>query len=520
MFDLVLRGGRVVDGSGNPWFRADVGLREGRIAAVGRLGNASAAATIDLDDLTVAPGFVDTHTHSDLIVLAQPLLAPKLFQGVTVELVGQDGLGVAPIRPAHVSAWRRHLSGLQGDPPIPWSWTTFGEYLEAIEAARPAQNIAALVSHSPVRMWAMGMANRAPSEVELVEMVSQVDQAMLEGAFGFSTGLIYPPGNYGDAAEIAALCRPVGERGGIYVTHVRNEGAQLLEALEEALAIGRESNTPVHVSHFKATGLAHRGLMPKGLRLFELAREGGQEVTFDQYPYAAGSTLLSSVLPDWAHEGGSLELLARLRDPATRERIRTETGERMGDEWHSVTIASVRSERLAHYQGQRVDALAAAEGKAPEDLVLDLLAGEELEVSRISFWGSEDDVAENMKHPLGTICSDGLLIGRPHPRTYGTFPRVLAEFVRRRRALSLEAAIARMTSRPAERLGLSSRGWIRPGYWADLVVFDPATIADRATYEDPCQPPAGIKYVFVNGQMAVQNGQVTGVRAGQVLRHL
>jgi len=522
MFDLKIEGGKVVDGTGSSWYRADIAVTDGRIAAIGAIAS-SAERVIDAGGLVVAPGFIDTHSHSDLMLMAEPEARQKIMQGVTTEVVGQDGLGEAPLRDDVVEDWRRYLSGLNGDPDIDWSWRSFADYLDSLEAAGPATNVASLVGHGNLRLLAMGMEDRPPTPRELEEMKALLAEAMSEGAFGLSTGLIYPPCVYADSDELVELCTVASAHGGLFVVHMRNEGDHLMESIGEVVAVGREARIPVHISHFKASGERNWGMVADALRTLEVARSDGVDVTVDQYPYVAGSTFLSSLLPVWAHEGGTARMLERLRDGATRERVAADMmGERgsrdWGWSWDRVMVTSVRTEGNRRFEGETVEEIAEARRQSPADAIFDLILEEENAVTMVSFSMSEDDVRTVMRSPLQMVCTDGIVLGKPHPRVYGSFPRVLGRYVREG-VLRLEEAVRKMTSLPAQRFGLLDRGLLRPGMWADITVFNPDTVIDKATYQEPRQFPEGIEYVIVNAEVAVDGGEHTGARAGRVLRH-
>ncbi|MFQ6052760.1 MAG: amidohydrolase family protein [Candidatus Bathyarchaeia archaeon] len=519
MFDLIIKGGRVVDGAGNQWYRSDVAVAGGRIAAIGKLGS-DAERVIDAAGLVVAPGFIDTHSHSDLMLMAEPEARQKIMQGVTTEVVGQDGLGEAPLRDDVVDDWRRYLSGLNGDPDIEWSWRSFAGYLERLEAARPATNVASLVGHGNLRLLAMGMENRRPTSRELGEMKGLLAEAMGQGAFGLSTGLIYPPCVYADAGELMELCRVGASFGGIFVVHMRDEGDRLLESIDEVAAVGREAGVSVHISHFKVSGDGNWGRAAEAVERVERARREGVEVTVDQYPYTAGSTFLSSLLPAWTHEGGTARMLERLRDEATRGRIVADmmaSGRVRGTGWSRILVTSVKTEGNKGFEGRSVEEIAEARGQTPVDAVLDIILEEENAATMVSFSMSEEDVRTIMRSPFQMVCTDGIVLGRPHPRAYGSFPRVLGRYVRDG-VLRLEEAVRKMTSLPAQTFGLRRRGLLRPGMWADIAIFDPDSILDRATYKDPIRFPAGVEYVIVNGEVTVEGGEHTGTRAGRVLR--
>lgn len=519
MFDLLIKSARIIDGSGNPWFPGDIGMVKDRIAAVGRLRE-DAAKVIHADGKVVAPGFIDVHSHSDLFLMASPESKPKVMQGVTTEVVGQDGLSEAPITTETLADWRKYLSGLNGDPEIEWNWRSFGEYLDALTMAQPSINAASLVGHGNLRLLTLGMENRQPSTAELAKMKQILREAMAQGAFGMSTGLIYAPCVYADTSELTELCRVVAELNGIFAVHMRDEGDQLFESIDEVIAVGEESETPVHISHFKASGRRNWGKVNEALLKLEKARSRGIDVTIEQYPYVAGSTFLSSLLPAWAHEGGTNRMLARLRDKTLRERIVQDisTGRSRDWTWNGVLVTSVTTEKNRAFEGRTLTEISEALRKRPVDALLDIIAEEDNAATMVSFSMSENDVRTVMQSRYQMVCTDGIMLGRPHPRVYGSFPRVLGRYVRNR-VLRLEDAVRRMTSYPARRLGLQDRGLIRPGMAADIVVFDPSTVIDTATFEDPHRFPIGIEQVVVNGVLTVDKAAHTGARAGRILRH-
>ena len=520
MFDLVINNGRVVDGSGNPWYKVNLGISNGRIEFMDKTG-AEGETTIDAEGLVVAPGFIDAHSHSDLMLMAEPDALPKVMQGITTEVIGQDGLGEAPINDDMLEDWRRYLSGLNGDPDINWSWRSFGEYLEALNSARPATNVVALVGHGNLRHLAMGMENRAPTPSELDEMRRLITESMREGAFGLSTGLIYPPCVYCDTLELIELCKVTSEYGGVFVVHMRNEGSRLLESIDEVMEVGRASGCPVHISHFKASGEQNWGKVEEGLKKLEDSRSEGVDVTVDQYPYVAGSTFLSSLLPVWAHEGGTDKMLERLQDGAMRKSIAEEMVEKgRGQDWGwgNVLITSVKTKENKPFEGGTLEEIAMKKGHPPLEALFDIILEEENAATMVSFSMSEDDVRTVMRSPLQMVCTDGIILGKPHPRAYGSFPRILGRYVKEG-VLGLEEAVRKMTSLPAQSFRLYERGLLRPGMWADITIFDPNTIIDTATYKDSIRFPKGIEHVIVNGELIVYKGEHTQVRAGSVLRN-
>ena len=520
MFDLIIKGGRIVDGAGNPWYKGDVAISQSRIASI-RKNIAEAERVIDAKGLVVSPGFIDTHSHSDLMLIAEPEALQKIMQGVTTEVVGQDGLGEAPMRDGLIDEWRKYLSGLNGDPDIDWSWRSFGEYLDSVEEAGPATNVVALVGHGNLRLLAMGMEDRSPTASELEEMKDILSNSLREGAFGLSTGLIYPPCVYAGTDELTELCKVVSAHSGVFVVHMRNEGDRLLESIEEVAAIGRRANVPIHISHFKAGGERNWGKVVEALELLERKRRDGVDLTVDQYPYVAGSTFLSSLLPVWVHEGGTDRMLERLRSDEIRSKVVTDMESRgRGREWgwENVLVTSVKSEENKRFEGMSLGDIAQAREQNHLEALFDIILEEENAATMVSFSMSEDDVRTVMRSPLQMVCTDGIVLGKPHPRAYGSFPRVLGRYVRDG-VLRLEEAVRKMTSLPAQRFGLLDRGLLRSGMCADITVFDPDTVVDTATYEDSMQYPKGIEYVIVNGEVTVDKGEPTRTCAGQVLRH-
>ena len=518
-----LVGGTVIDGTGAVRYTANVVVEGDHISAVGA-EVPPRGVTIDCTGLAVSPGFIDMHSHSDLVCMSDPQLAAKLRQGITTEVLGQDGLSEAPIPPEYVPMWRRHLSGLNGDPDLPWDWGSFGEYLERCGGA--AINMVALVGHGPIRLHAVGMENRAVSAAELDLMCEVLDQALSEGAIGFSTGLIYSPCVYGDTEELIALGHVVARHDAFMVYHMRYEGKRVLDGMDEVFRIARESGAACHISHFKARGHEAWGKASEMVEAVERARHEGLDITADQYPYLAGSTMLGALLPPWCHAQGTEGVKAYLRDPVLRETIEREIIAGRSDwestivavGWENIVISGVATEHNRGLVGQSLPQIAKGWGMSPYDAMVRLLLEEDLDVSMIIHALTEEDLKTLMRQPWVMTCTDGLMGGEPHPRTYGTFPRKLGHYVREEGLESLEEAVRKMTSLSARRLGLADRGMLRPGAFADIVVFDPATITDQATYERPKTFPKGISHVFVNGVPAVWNGVETGRLAGRALR--
>jgi N-acyl-D-amino-acid deacylase len=519
MFDIVLAGGRVVDGTGNPWFAADVGVRGDRIAAVGALGRAEARRRVDVRGRVVAPGFIDTHVHADLALLADPLHEPAIRQGVTTYLLGQDGVAMAPASPATLAYMRRYTAGFSGDFPVAERWSSMAEYLACFDR-RTAVNVAGLIPNGNVRHDVMGLETRRPTADELGRMQRIVRQGMEEGAVGLSSGLDYIPSRYADTDELVALCRELAPFGGVYVTHMRAYSPdRVLGSLDEVYRIGREAAIAVHVSHFNSQAEL---VLPR----IDAGRRDGIDVSYDLYGYLAGSSILAmAALPPWAQEGGVDATIARLRDPAVRARLR-DGGEGPRGPLDQIRLSYVAAEADRKYEGLTLaEAAAQARGKStPADLmefVCDLLLASGLAVGHVSPHQerTEEDVRALMRHPAMMAGSDGIFTGgRPHPRGWGCFARYLGHYVREARTWTLEEAVQHCSSHAARRLGLADRGLVRPGMAADLVVFDPERIAERATYADGRQLAAGVDHVLVNGEPVLLDGQRTPARPGRALR--
>ncbi|MBV9354623.1 MAG: D-aminoacylase [Chloroflexi bacterium] len=529
MLDVLIRGGRIVDGTGTPWFRGDVAVQGGRVVGLGVLAAESATRVIEADDLYVCPGFVDMHAHSDLQLLEHPTWEVKLAQGVTLDVLGQDGLGLAPITAEAGSTLRHQLGGWNGDPrDIAFDWRSVAEYLGRFDQ-HVATNVAVLAPHGTIRLDVMGSVNRAPTGEELHAMRELVDGAMRDGAVGLSAGLTYAPAMYADDDELVALCEVIRAYGGYYGPHHRSYGATALEAYRASIDIARRARVPLHLTHALMNYPVNRGRAPELLRLVDEARAEGIEVTLDSYPYLAGNTYLHAYLPSWVHEGGSEAVLRRLDDPDTRARIRHEMEEVGSDgfqgvsvDWSTIVIASVSRPEHRHLVGLSIPDAAAREGAANAfDFFCDLLLADDLGVGSLAFSGTEENVRTVMQHPAHMAGSDGIVIGdRPHPRAWGTFARYLAYYVRELGLVRLEDMVRKMTSSPMARLGFFDRGVVRPGAWADLVVFDADLVRDTATYERPRSAPEGIPYVLVNGQLVIDGGSHTGALPGRALRRV
>jgi N-acyl-D-amino-acid deacylase len=525
--DLVFRGAHVADGTGDPIARHDVGVTGGHISSVAEAGSLTGRRSIDATDLVLAPGFIDMHSHSDLQILAQPDHVAKVSQGVTSEVLGQDGLSYAPVDDTTLEALRQQLAGWNDDPAgFDWNWRSVGEYLDRLDEGI-AVNAAYLVPQGSVRMLAVGLNDRQATEAELNTMKELIATGLSEGALGMSSGLTYTPGMYADTAELVALCEVVGKLGGYYSPHHRSYGKGALDAFAEMVEVSRQSGCPLHLAHATMNFSVNKGKAPELLKLLDEALGEGFDITLDTYPYLPGATYLSALLPSWSTEGGLKPTLARLSDMDTRERIRAEIEETGSDgahgvpiDWDTIEINGVRQADNEHLVGHTVAASATATGVRPAELYFDTLVSEQLGTSCLMHVGHEDNVQTIMRHRTHTGGSDGLLVGnRPHPRAWGTFPRYLSRYVRELGVLDLPECIAHLTGRAARRLRLTDRGLVRTGYVADLVLFDPETIQDTATFDEPRQQAAGIPYVFVNGVAAIDDGRPTGALAGHSLRN-
>ncbi|MEW6357544.1 MAG: D-aminoacylase [Planctomycetota bacterium] len=517
---LHIKNGTVVDGSGEKGFSADVLVVGDRIETVGKIEAAPDAIQIDASGCVVAPGFIDIHSHSDLMILADPFPLAKTQQGVTTEIVGGCGFSLAPLTERTIPELKN--SGVLGETDLDWGWRSYSDLVSRMEKTPFAHNIGALIGHNTIRMAVLGMGNIVVSDAAMGRMKDHVREGMEAGAFGMSVGLIYTPGLYAGVDELAELCKVVAEYGGLFAIHMRNEGVRLLDAINESIEITERSGAPLHIVHLKVTGEENYPLIEKALERIYEARDKGLGVTFDQYPYTAGSTGLSALLPSWAREGGLENMLKRLQDGNIRSRIASDMargGENMlRYTWDKVLLSSVASEANKGLEGKTIEQIAHIRGCPPPDAVFDILVEEEGRAGMVVFSMSEESIRLIMKVPFGMVGTDGIHGGRCHPRLYGTFPRILGRYVRQERVLPIELAIQKMTANPADRLGLTDRGRIEPGKRADIVIFNPATVIDRATYEDSAQYPAGITHVIVGGRIVIENGRATGEAPGRVLK--
>jgi N-acyl-D-amino-acid deacylase len=529
-FDLVIINGQIIDGTASPWYSADLGIRNARIAAIGNLNRLARKRTIDAHGMVVAPGFIDMLGQSELTILVDPRLPSKIYQGITTEITGEGG-SAAPLNDAIVQADKATYDHLKVTP----DWRTLGEYFDRLERQGIGINLASYVGATQVRRMVLGDDDKQPTLEQLEQMKKLVREAMRDGAVGVSTSLEYAPAPYAKTEELIALAGEASKFGGIYATHMRNESDAVLTAIDEALRIGREGHIPVEIWHFKIAGKTNWGRMPELVAKINAAREAGADISADTYAYTAWFNSFSAFIPPWAHDGGDAKLVERLKDPAMRARIRKDMmtpSESWDNEWQeipgpeAILIGVVENRKLLPLQGKNLSQIARMWNKDPIDALMDLLI-EDNGFTEVAVFGmSEPDVTLALQQPWVSIDNDSSgtspqgLLGQehPHPRAYGTFPRILRKYVREERKLTLEDALRKFSALAAQRMRLSDRGVLKEGMWADIVVFDPAKIRDLATFEDPNQLSQGMEYVLVNGVPVIDQGKMTGARPGKVLR--
>jgi dihydroorotase/N-acyl-D-amino-acid deacylase len=529
-FDIVIVNGHIIDGTGSPWYSGQIGIRAGHIAAIGNLEAAPRQQTIDAKGKVVAPGFIDMLGQSEMTMLVDPRLPSKIYQGITTEITGEGG-SAAPLNSMIITDDRAGYDHLKINP----DWTTFHEYFARLERQGLGINLASYVGATSVRRMVLGDADVQPTAAQLTEMQTLVRQAMLDGAVGLSTALQYTPAPYARTEELTALASEAAKYGGIYATHMRSEGDTVLDAIDEAVRIGREAHIPVEIWHLKAAGKANWGRMPELVVHINAARASGVDISADTYAYTAWFNTFSAFIPPWAHDGGDAKLIERLQDKAIRARIRKEMltpGGNWDNEWQeipgpeAIQIAVVQNPELTPLQGKRLSEVAAMWKKDPIDALCDLLIRDKAFTEVAVFGMSEPDVTLALKQPWVSIDNDSqgtspdgpLGQEHPHPRAYGTFPRVLRKYVREEHVLTLEDAIRKFTALPAQRMRLTDRGVLKQGLWADVVIFDSETIRDLATFEQPNQLSQGVEYVLVNGVPVIAEGKMTGALPGKVLR--
>ena len=529
--DILIRNGRIVDGTGNPWFRSDVRIRDDRIAEIGPgLLRARTETAIDADDRIVSPGFFDMHSHSEYPLLVDGEAHSKIRQGITTDVTGES-TSAAPLLGLALEEAQRALRQYEIEP----DWTSMSEYFSRVEAGGISLNLVCYVGHSTVRQSVFGNEPRPPSSQELDEMKRLVAEAMDQGAFGLSSSLSHPPGNYAATPEFVELCKVVAAKGGVYTRHLRDEGDTVLDALRELIDVGEGSGCPVEVFHIKVAGEQNWSrLSPLVIDMVEDARQRGIDITASQYPYEYGSAGLANCMPYWSRQGGTGAMVDRLRDPELRQRIRAELEagwpgswlKETRGAWDGIVVSTVVTDANRPLQGRTVTDIARERETEPVETFFDILVEEGGTVTAMFYWMAEGDIADLMRRPWVSICTDGSairpdgLLGRshPHPRYYGTFPRLLGTYVRERGVLTLEDAVRKATSLGAQRLGITDRGVLRPGAFADVVVFDKERVAGASTYQQPHQFPIGIDHVIVNGDMVIEDGAHTGAKPGRVLK--
>ncbi len=529
-YDLIIRNGHIIDGTGNPWYAADVAVSGDRLAAIGDLREAHAKREIDAKGRIVAPGFIDMLGQSEVSLLLDNRSLSKLSQGITTEITGEGG-SIAPQNEKTIAPQKPFLDHYK----LTIDWTTLDGYFRRLEKQGTPLNIGTYVRSAQVREAVIGDDDRAPTPAELGQMKVLVEQAMKDGALGLSSALIYPPNIYAKTDELIALAQVASKYGGLYATHMRSEGASEMPALAEAMRIGREANLPVEIFHLKVSGKPRWGSMKNVVAAIQLARDSGLDIAADMYPYTAGATALASALPAWVADGGVQKLLERLKDPAIRARIKKDLA---GDhpDWENlfydcggasgVLISSVQNPELKQFEGKTVEDVAKSWKKSPEDTLMDFVLADNAQTGAIYFMASEEDLRIGLSQPwtsigldAGEMSLDGPIYEpHTHPRAMGSMPRFLGRYVRDEHLLSLEAAIRKITSLPTQREHLESRGLLKPGYFADITIFDPATVIDHATFTKPDQLSDGIDFTIVNGQVVYDHGKLTGATAGRILR--
>lgn len=525
MLDTVIKNGRIIDGTGNPWFFGSIGMKDGIITHVGSV-DVESKEVIDAKGQIVSPGFIDGHSHSDLLVLNDPQMDIKLQQGVTTEVVGNCGLAPAPFVSKHGTLLKEYVEPIIGDTPWEWPWETVEDYMRELTKAHISENVSTYVAHGAVRIAVMGFDNRPPTNQEMKEMKGILENGMQAGAIGLSIGLLYSPGRYSTKEELAELCSVLPKYNGILSTHIRGEGNNLIPSIKEVIWIAEKSGISLHISHLKAAGKRNWGSVSEALSLIEDARARGMDITCDVYPYDAGSTSLTTLLPPWSLEGGIPACLERIRDTFLRNKIKKEVSEEQDDwdnlvvstGWDNVVISSIT--KNTQFEGMSILEISQLIGKAPIDTALDLLLEEEGNIAIVYYHMSSEDVEQVIKWDKSIVISDslGCQTGKPHPRTFGTFPRLFAKYVRENHVLSLEQAVRKVTSFPVQRFKLGKRGLLVPGYHADITVFDFHTINDTATYQKPVQYPEGISYVLVNGIKAIDHKRNLRTSNGEMIK--
>ena len=529
MSKILIKNATIIDGTGKNRYKGNLSIKNDVIDSIGNIKDDAVDydKVIDANGMVVCPGFIDTHSHSDLQILIDPYVEPKIRQGITTEILGQDGISMAPLPLKYVSPWRKNLAGLDGDSDkLSWDWENTDGYLKLLEKSGVGPNVAYLVPHGNIRMEAMGLENKKANNEDIKKMKEITRREMEAGAAGLSTGLIYMPCAYGETQEIIEMCKVVAQYDRTFVVHQRSEADTILDSMEEIIRIGRESGVRIHYSHFKVCGKKNWDKVDKVIELLEKAKSEGIKVSFDQYPYVAGSTMLGVILPPWVHDGGTDNLLERLANKELRKKMvhDIENGIPGWDNFmdfagfDNIYVTSVKTDKNKDCIGKNLTEIGKMKNKEKYDAIFDLLYEEENAVGMYDYYGTEEHVIKFMRRPEQNVCTDGLLGGKPHPRVYGAFARVLGKYVREEKALTLEEAICKMTSKAAQVFRFNDRGVLEVGKKADIVILNPDIIIDTATFIEPAQYPAGILNVIINGEIVLDNGQRSKAISGSVIR--
>ncbi|MDU8843784.1 D-aminoacylase [Clostridioides difficile] len=524
----LIKHGLIVDGNKTPAYEGDILIENEKILKISQDLNEEADKVIDAKGRVICPGFIDTHSHSDLVILVNPYNEVKIRQGITTEVLGQDGISMAPLPQEHISSWRKNLAGLDGESDeIDWKYETTENYLKMMDYNGVGLNETYLVPHGNVRMEAMGLEDRPATKEEIQKMCEITERELKAGAIGLSTGLIYIPCAYSLTEEIIEMCKVVAKYDGVFVVHQRSEADTILTSMEEIIEIGKQSGVKVHFSHFKVCGKANWKYIPQVIELLEKAEKEGIRVSFDQYPYAAGSTMLGVVLPPWAHSGGTDKLIERLSDENERAKMKKDIANGI-EGWDNfiefagidqIFVTSVKTEKNKDTIGKSLLEIGKMRGKDTLDATFDLLKEEENAVGMVDFYGLEEHIIGFMKRDEQNVCTDGLLAGKPHPRAYGSFPKILGRYVRELNVLTIEEAVYKMTKKAATSFSIKDRGELKEGYFADIVIFDKDTVSGCDDFINSMQYPTGIDYVIINGNCVVEEGKYNKIKAGKVLKN-
>ncbi|EGT5081915.1 TPA: D-aminoacylase [Clostridioides difficile] len=524
----LIKHGLIVDGNKTPAYEGDILIENEKILKISQDLNEEADKVIDAKGRVICPGFIDTHSHSDLVILVNPYNEVKIRQGITTEVLGQDGISMAPLPQEYISSWRKNLAGLDGESDeIDWKYETTENYLKMMDYNGVGLNETYLVPHGNVRMEAMGLEDRPATKEEIQKMCEITERELKAGAIGLSTGLIYIPCAYSLTEEIIEMCKVVAKYDGVFVVHQRSEADTILTSMEEIIEIGKQSGVKVHFSHFKVCGKANWKYIPQVIELLEKAEKEGIRVSFDQYPYAAGSTMLGVVLPPWAHSGGTDKLIERLSDENERAKMKKDIANGI-EGWDNfiefagidqIFVTSVKTEKNKDTIGKSLLEIGKMRGKDPLDATFDLLKEEENAVGMVDFYGLEEHIIGFMKRDEQNVCTDGLLAGKPHPRAYGSFPKILGRYVRELNVLTIEEAVYKMTKKAATSFSIKDRGELKEGYFADIVIFDKDTVSGCDDFINSMQYPTGIDYVIINGNCVVEEGKYNKIKAGKVLKN-